>query len=268
MPQTSPICQSRLPFAPWMDAMVNRLPGLQPVAHGDWLIRDDAFAAQMAVRDDLIANRRTDVVATTPGAADADRECLEIILAELARDPGYVRSGETVIRPDGVAAPLTGDAPLAIAARLIQEDIAVLHESPQGHVLRSAAICFPASWTLAQKIGRPMIDIHIPVARYDAGIAARVERIFTLLRPEAPVWRANYLRYNTPALYHPLREGEHRPFDPALPAWVRVERQTLLRLPATRAIVFTIHTFVVPAETLTAEETAALAIALPLQPPE
>ena len=37
-----------------------------------------------------------------------------------------------------------------------------------------------------------------------------------------------------------------------------IQRQCLLRLPQTRAVVFTIHTYVVLAETLTPEELAAL----------
>ena len=44
-----------------MDALAARLPGLQPVAEDDWLRVDDAYAGQMAYRDQLIASRRDEV---------------------------------------------------------------------------------------------------------------------------------------------------------------------------------------------------------------
>ena len=51
----------------------------------------------------------------------------------------------------------------------------------------------------------------------------------------------------------PGNEGQRRP-RPTGHFFVRCERQCLLRLPVTQAVVFTIHTYVVRAETLTAEE--------------
>lgn len=257
----APICQSRLPFAPWMDALTNRLPGLQPVADGDWLQRDDAFAAQMAYRDELAATRCGDIFAMRPEAEPPAAELLARILYALAQDPAYRVEPGRVLRPDRAAVSLD-QPPLLAAGRLVQEDLLILTRDPgrpdAPHILTGAFLAFPASWTLAQKIGRPLADIHIPVARYDAVMAARVEKVLRLLQPGQSVWRANYLRYNDPDLHQPRLEGEHRPFDPAGPCWVRVERQTLTRLPETGAIVFTIHTFLAPWETLSADEAAGL----------
>lgn len=60
------ILQSHLPLAPWMDPRTARLPGVLPVEGADWLIRDDAFAAQMALRDHLIADRPQIVLGQRP----------------------------------------------------------------------------------------------------------------------------------------------------------------------------------------------------------
>jgi hypothetical protein len=49
------ICQWSLPFAPWMDVGLKRLPGMKPLALADWLAFDEACARQMAYRDWLIA---------------------------------------------------------------------------------------------------------------------------------------------------------------------------------------------------------------------
>jgi hypothetical protein len=46
------------------------------------------------------------------------------------------------------------------------------------HVLTAAVLCFPASWHLADKIGRPLTTIHVPVKVYDETLARRVQRLF------------------------------------------------------------------------------------------
>ncbi len=259
--QSEPILQDHLPFRPWAEEKTRRLPGLNPVAPGEWLIADEAFAGQMALRDSLIAARRAMVLALDPAARPAAEELLEAVLAEIAGAPGYALSAGQVQRPDGVIVPLDRADPLATAGRLVQEDLVIL-EKPAGareHVLTGAVLCFPASWTLAQKFLRPLTAIHVPVPAYDDDIARRVQRLFDGLQPERPIWRANALVYGDPALHQPRREGETRSCAPDSARWLRMERQVLKRLARTRAVVFSIHTFVLAMETLAPEDRAALA---------
>jgi dimethylamine monooxygenase subunit A len=253
------ILQSSLPVAPWMAAHTLRLPGTAPIDPTEWLQRDDAYPEQMALRDRLIAERTGDVHAVTDGAGPAAAETLETVLAHLRRDPGYRRDGAAIVRPDGVRVPLDGP-PLAVAGRLVQEDLCIL-EKPAGgdeHVLTAAILCFPSNWTLAEKLGRGMARIHLPVEHYDEGIARRVQRMLDLLRSEAPLMRANLLVYSTGGLFNPRHEFDrHRP-EFGETRRIRVERQVLLRLPRTGAIVFSIHTYMVTPEALTLEQRAAL----------
>jgi hypothetical protein len=123
--------------------------------------------------------------------------------------------------------------------------------------LTAAVLCFPASWTLAQKLGRPMTGIHQPVEIYDAALAARVHRLLSAIRPEQPLWRMNFFTYDDFMLHHPRVEGDWRR-QPTGKSYVRCERQTLLRLPRTEAVLFAIHTIVVDANQLGAEDYAAL----------
>ncbi|MFO7919381.1 MAG: DUF3445 domain-containing protein [Nioella sp.] len=252
------ICQQSLPFAPWLHGPARRLPGIQPLGMADWLQRDEVFAPQMALRDRLLETRRGDVFRAEPGAEAAAREVLALVLSRLG--PGYTFGPETVTRPDGVRVALDGDHPLVTAARLVQEDLCLLVQ-PDGaaeHVMTAAVLCFPASWTLAEKIGRPLTAIHGPVAEYDAGLARRVQRLFDALHPDRPLWRANALLYHDPALYQPRREDDPRTPPPGRADYLRSERQSLLRLPETRAVVFSIHTWVVPFAWLTQEQRAGL----------
>lgn len=251
------ICQQSLPFAPWMVPAARRLPGIQPLDMADWLVVDEVFAAQMALRDRLLSERRAQVF----GASDVApaQELLDLVVAHLG--PGYRVEAGTVIRPDGVAVGLDSDHPLLVAARLVQEDLCLL-EQPGGaaeHILTGAVLCFPASWTLAEKLGRPLTEIHDPVPDYSGDMAARVQRLFDAMHPNRPLWRANALLYDDPSLYQPRRHGDRRSRPAGQPPFLRSERQSLLRLPGTRAVVFSIHTWVVTWESLTPEQRAGLA---------
>lgn len=239
----TPILQRRLPQMPWMQPATARLPGIQPVAPGDWLRLDEAFDGQMAERDRLIRDCPAAVHALLPAAQEAAQELLDLVLAELPA-LGHILGTGHVTRPDGVRVALDRTAPLLTLGRLVQQDFCIHLPDGAEHALMGAILCFPASWTLAEKIGRPLTGIHAPVAAYDAGLAARVQRLFDAIRPGQPLWRANALLYEDPALHQPRREGEARP-RPQSRNYLRSERQCLVRLAKTGAVVFSIHTTIV-----------------------
>jgi hypothetical protein len=186
-------------------------------------------------------------------------ELLALVLAHLAGAPGYRRGAAAVTRPDGVTVPLDAP-PLLVAGRLVQEDLCIL-EQPEGaeeHVLTGAVLCFPSNWTLAEKFGHGLARIHLPVERYDATVAKRVQRLFDFLRPETPLMRANLILYSDDDLFNPRHEFHRHTPEAGAARFVRVERQVLLRLPETRAVVFSIHTYMVRPEALTPEQRAGL----------
>jgi hypothetical protein len=253
----TPILQSSLPFAPWMSPVTARLPGVQPVQGDDWLRMDDAYAGQMALRDRLIADQRATVVAALPEGQAAAVELYDTVLARLARQPGYRIGSAEAERPDGRVVTLDPSDPFATLGQLVQEDLCLLQKQGEEHVLTGAVLCFPASWSLVEKLGRPLIGIHRPVKSYDPDIARRVQRMFDALRPEQPLWRMNALVYADPALHQPRREHDPRT-DRRGGQFLRAERQTLLRLPRTGAVLFAIHTYVVALSALTEAERAGL----------
>ena len=132
---------------------------------------------------------------------------------------------------------------MATLGRLIQEDLCVMQRYGSQHVLTAAVLCFPASWTLAEKIGHPLSDIHIPVASYTEDLAKRVQRLFDAIHPDRPMWRSNCLWYDSPDLFQPdPRPASVASLNSDLGAgqgtYLRSERQCLLRLPKTQAVVF------------------------------
>ena len=257
------ILQAAAPVWPWADPQLARLPGLKPVAPADWLHRDEAFAAQMAERDRLLVRAPGAVLAPAAGMEGAARELLSVLRAELPATHGHRRQDDArLIRPDGVAVDLSGD-PLLAAARLVQEDLLLLERTGEGHVLRGGVLCFPAFWTLSQKIGKPLLAVHAPVEAYGAPLNARIERILDHLTPDTALMRANVLLYSDPALHQPAPEGARRIVAQGGPLYIRIERQTLRRLPRTGAVVFAIHTFVVPVDRIPDEARASLRLARP-----
>jgi hypothetical protein len=218
-----------------------RLPGTLPCDPDDWLRVDAAYGAQMRYRMQLLADRPDAVLFDKPATQEANQEVLSealLILPAL----GFEVFETYVICPDGRRVMLDFDAALHTLGHLVQEDICVLQKQGDEHVLTGAVLCFPANWRLADKINRPLTGIHAPVAEYDENIARRVQRLFDGVKVGMPLWRFNKLRYDDADLHQPYRRvgDDKSPF-------IRSERQCILRLPRTDAVVFTIHTFVVRA---------------------
>ncbi len=258
-----PVLQKTLPNPPWIDPVRWHLPGVQPLETADWVLRDDAFAEQMALRDEHIASRRDEVHALLPNAVPAAEECFETVLAALRTDPGYQFGEDAVTRPDGVTVPLDRTAPLLTSGRLVQADLCLMETGPTGHCLTGAILCFPAHWTLAEKLGRPLTAIHGPVPEYDANLAKRVQRLFDAMRPGRLLWRSNAILYEAPDLFTPKAE-EMADNSATLETarFVRSERQVLRKLPKTGAIVFSIHTYMVAIDALSKDARDALPLIL------
>jgi hypothetical protein len=235
------ILHQTLPALPWMDPHLSRLPGVMPLADDVWLLRDAVFAPQMALRDQLIG-QGAPVHGLLDQGHDAATECYDLILGKLARDPGYCLASGRATRPDGIVVALDRSNPLLTLGRLIQQDLCLMVAQEAEHVLAGAILCFPASWTLAEKLGQPMTRIHVPVPEYSPDLARRVQRMLDAVQPGRPLWRMNHNLYANPDLFHPRTESMPRSDD--TPQYLRAERQCLVRLPQSRAVLFSIHTYV------------------------
>ncbi len=229
------------------------LPGVQPVV-GPWLRVDDAYGAQMAERVRLLDTQADDVIWQAPEAQAAAEELLEMLLLDLPQF-GFEVSTSGIACPDGRRVSRSDLPALEVLGRVLQCDLCLLEKVGDEHVLAGAVLCFPASWRLSDKVGRPLEAIHAPVAVYDTALATRVQRLFDGVQAGRPLWRFNQLWYEDPDLFQPRSETEPRPLGDRPSPYLRAERQTILRLPMTRWCVFAIHTYVVRASDLPDEIT-------------
>jgi hypothetical protein len=200
-----------------------------------WLIVDDDYEADLAYKARLLATARHTVF----GAMDRwDSSGPSTTVLELVGD--WLR--EHGIEP----APPAGDEhPLIEAARLVQDDLALMERIGDQWVLTAGVVCFPSHWTVSDKIGLPLEGIHVPVAHYAEEISERVDRFHDRLVTGRPIWRRNWSVQSTPELHLPAYGYTMVPAPPIQPngepMWLRSEYQTLRRLPGLDAILFTIR---------------------------
>ena len=212
--------------------------GLRPLAAGTWLEADGHREGDLALKAELLAQHHDQVVALAPDPDGTARTACEELLGAVGVELG--------------AAPVTGDVvhPVEQAGRLTQEDWCVHLPDADGRWrLVAACVCFPTRWVLGDKIGRTVREIHAPVALYDEQLADPVDAFFDRLRPgpEHGVWRLNWNLTDDPTLFQPVahsrreRRADITADDVGGAVWLRVERQTLVKLAASRAVVFGIR---------------------------
>jgi dimethylamine monooxygenase subunit A len=251
-----------LPF----DGDASRLRmGLRPLDRSDWVELGDRLSADLREKRRLLTDRHDEVVRFIDGdrARAASQELLDRLVTHLpARYPATYsvvdRSGvDRAMVIDGIdwTVPVgesVGDAPgvhpVEAAGCLTQEDWCVMAPDDTGRWrLVAASVCFPTRWVMPDKLGQDLWELHAPVAHYDAELGRPVDSFFDRLTPATGKWRTNWNVVDDPELFQPRSRGQfastgpHAVEDVAELVWLRAERQTLVRLPETGAIVFGIR---------------------------
>lgn len=216
------------------DAFRHRV-GTKPLDLQRWFVRDPDWEPTLAMKRALIAERRNDVVCYRDDAHDVAQEVAELILGWL---------GKTTSN--------TGIDALVDAAREVPDDLTVLRSIPgaadEQLPFVAGVVCSPSRWKLSEKIGHDMLTVHKPVSLYAEHIGAAVDTTLTRLSPDKPIWRSNWTLEDHPALFQPYSPDKPLVEHPSQ-LWIRIERETLRRLPRTRGILFTIRGFQEPLST-------------------
>ena len=236
--------------------------GLQQLDLKDWIEIDENLLAHLAEKQRLFTLHGERIFVEETGTDEAQKEVLELLAAHLTGHyPSiYTRDGETIAiagRDEPVPLGEAETPSLRRAASLVQEDLVLMRKDEQrGWHLGAASLSFPSSWTLLEKFGRSMDEIHAPVPDFGAGTrnAGLITRMFDNLRLDRPVWRMNWSLQPDGNLYHPLASHQkgalYTDGDIAEQSYVRVERQTLRKLPGSGDILFTIRIHLDPIKAL------------------
>ena len=246
-------------YLPFMESRPHPVIGLKALTLENWLEIDAKFCAYLQCKAQLLSNRHADVFAALPGTRSVQAEVLDLLVDYLLTyapelykpvDNGIcnLKTGETWVF-DTFA-----DAPLDLAGRLVQEDLCLLLPGANGYVLAAASVCFPLRWSLQTKLGQPMGQIHQRVPTYAQKLEHPVDNVFTRLRESFPGVRFNWTIVDSPELF--LEQDKLltafndaiTPDNAGQMLWLRVERQTIRRLPVSQGVLFTIRTHVYPLE--------------------
>ena len=250
--------------------------GAEPLAPADWIEPDAALAADLALKDALLRTRYDDVARFSDDSTAAQQEVLSLLASHLpACFPHLYRAegGDALtIVPAGRQVRLreASEPSLVTSARLVQEDICLMRRDAAGWRLVAGVLCFPSGWSLAEKIGGDLAAIHGPVPGFAGRMEETVTRMFDRLTPGRPLVRWNWSIYGDDALRQEASElatWKRFPTAQALQqAHLRIERQTVRRLPESGDILFTIRIHHDPLSALSAHpQRAKLAGGLRLQ---
>ena len=89
------------------------------------LIKDSAYAAQMAERERLIKDYKKDFIQLDPSAFEAAQELLDYILNLLPVLDGFTRDNHYISCPDGRSVFLNYSDPLTTLGCLLQSDFCI-----------------------------------------------------------------------------------------------------------------------------------------------
>lgn len=257
-----------MPHYGFLDGPYRLTMGLRALDLQDWIEIGPDFCDQMAQRRRLLAERQVEVFAGLPESAAGQQEVLELLLDHLPKHFPTLyeqQDAELLHRATGERFRSVPPEPLLAVGRMVQEDFCLLQRGPSGYRLIAAILCFPLHWRLADKLGHPLDVIHEPVPDFGARLAGTVDRFFASLQALRPVWRVNWSLIDSAELFRPP-EDRTRPRQICAARageqlWLRVERQTLRRLPRTGDVLFGIRTHVEPLAEVTAAPLVARALA-------
>lgn len=242
------------PYLPFDGGRFRLMMGLMPLPVDAWIELGRTLANDLAAKRKLLQTRHDEVFAALPEGDGAAFELLDLLAQHLPRHHAdtFTRDGDHLVNAatgeswDVAHPPLH---PLDLAGRLVPEDLCILQPDGTTFRLVAASVCSPARWRLSEKIGRPLGAVHDPVPGYAEKLQRPVDRFFASIKPEKPVWRLNWGIVDDPAPFQPVARQRAMTItaeNASERLWLRVERQTMRRLPASDAVVFTIRTYVTP----------------------
>ncbi|MDC0649162.1 DUF3445 domain-containing protein [Alphaproteobacteria bacterium] len=243
--------------APWQRLGFKLKLGLRARAEAEWLPPNDIFgnqfarAEQIGLKARLLAKHHQDVFSAMANTDMAGGEVLAMVCQHLTTYHNNHTHNDCIAPSDA------GLHPLDMAARLVPEDLLLLAPVPDAVAndktavkwhLVAASLCFPAHWVLAKKMGKPLAAIHDPVPHYDERLAGPVDRFFDKMKVGPISSRMNWSLQIGNDLFTPHRSERQAAADDLEnnQLCLRLENQTLRKLPQTGFVLFTIRTHIEP----------------------
>lgn len=220
--------------------------GIRPLLESESIVEaTDKYHGEIDLKRKLIGDDREYCFESLAGSELPQREAMQLIFDQAGHlDAGYNKLTRESIETESAS-------PLLEIALHVQEDLAIMSpDSGRGFPLVAGVICFPSGWSVSDKLGKSLLQIHGPVPRFNAQLGQTSELLMKRLKPGRPVWRMNWGVRPSGQLDQSPRHAEQleslrssiNAANAGQASFFRVERQTLARLPESDHLLFAIHT--------------------------
>ncbi|KAI2628585.1 hypothetical protein GGR54DRAFT_352098 [Hypoxylon sp. NC1633] len=226
-----------------------------------WIELESTYKTRIAQRQELYAKHGESVLQWLPGSELACKELMEMVLQFLcARYPQYFVLSADKSRLEnkilGTVSVIKEKHPLLILLDNVPEDFGIMLRHPENgyYFFRAGMICSALGWNVGTKIGMQLHEIHQPIPDYKEKMQFSMDRFFSKMPASKPIQRGSWgLEVDQP-LYMPPGDP-HESYrdiqDKTLTRsriHLRVDWQTLRRLPLSGAVVFNFKALFTPLE--------------------
>lgn len=179
---------------------MRRREALQSDAPSNLITIDKDYLDRVNLRRGLIRQHGQKVHGCVLGGQEAVRELYAFLMGrylptrfptifQLSSDKGKVCNVATG-KTHPTAATVDSAAALRAMGETVEEDMFLLHDTPQGHKSVAFVCCFAGGFDPSTKLGKGLKDIHGPVPSFDK-IGPSMERFFSKLQVGKNVKRLN-----------------------------------------------------------------------------
>ncbi|KAF7196362.1 hypothetical protein HII31_02429 [Pseudocercospora fuligena] len=216
-----------------------------------WLELDRNYKETIRLREELFEKHGPAVIQTLPGSEIAAKELMEMCLQFLcARYPHYFTlNTSTLLFHNHILKTQTNlktTPPMQVLLHNIPEDFALMLRDPETGIysFRGGIIMSSLGWSLGSKIGLKLHEIHAPIPDYKEKMQFSMDRYFSKKPTDKPIQRGSWgLEIDRPLFMppgdpHELYRESQSPEHGIDRMHLRVDWQTLRRLPLSGAVVF------------------------------
>ncbi|HTO43015.1 MAG TPA: heme-dependent oxidative N-demethylase subunit alpha family protein [Burkholderiales bacterium] len=250
-------------YRPYRWASADFQLGLRPITPESWILIGADHAEIMRQKRDRLNRFRPYYYRTLTESLPAQRELRDRVTTHLVTDhpESFQRLGSLVRSVvTGQTLDLDDDSvePLLQLSYMIEEDFMLLDEDGGIPRITAAANAYSSSGRLVASVGHDMAWTHALVPQLTQKLGTRINRVIGSVHAATPCERFNWQltpmasvffphsdphAANAAAMQHISAELRRDPARAGELLWIRVERQTLSRLPDSNATAFSLHTY-------------------------
>lgn len=232
--------------------------GLSPIDCSQWIQYEDDFAERILQKKKLIKELDREVLDALPASLAAQKEFLNLLLKNIKlhhADKFSVSENEVLSKNNKINYIINNyeNNPLELISYLAADDFCLLEKDGEDYKLVAASVCAPTWWTLAEKMGKPLANIHEPIMNLEERIGRMIRHFLQNLKVTDCYQRSNWFLFTSKEFcvfpdsfdfYSEMTGINDDNIETSL--YLRSERQTFRRLENTNAIVFGIKVYVEP----------------------